>query len=440
MSLTTFVALLVGLLAGGALTAAVAHVLHRSTLAREVALAKSESERAVARLEAEGAGMERAQEVLRATFAAASRDALKDNAEQVVQMARTELERVQGLSLLEADHRVDAVSALLAPVTDQMARFEQAFSAMGREQALQVGTLASQVELMRSSADALRLETGSLAGALKSTGRGGRWGELQLRRVAELAGMIEHCDFTTQTSVASDEGLLRPDMVVRMPANQTVVVDSKVSLASYLAAIEATDPEVRGARMKQHAADVRSHITALGRKAYWEQFPNAPEFVVMFLPGEACFSAALEVDPTLIEVGVNQRIILATPTTLIALLRVVAFGWRQSQLTEHAAKVGKLGRELYDRIGVVGGHLGTLGRHLENAVKSFNSTVSSVETRLLVTGRKLKECGVSGGDDITELTPIGMAPTTVVAAELTMEESLPVREPRAALAAGAATA
>jgi DNA recombination protein RmuC len=244
----------------------------------------------------------------------------------------------------------------------------------------------------------------------------GRWGEIQLKRVVEMAGMLEHCDFYSQPVAGNEDGRFRPDLLVRLPGGKNIVVDAKTPLEAYLASTDAPDDVSRRARLQDHARQVRAHVAALGRKQYWEQFDPAPEFVVLFLPGESFFSAALEGDPELIECGVGQGIILATPTTLIALLRAVAYGWRQENVAQNAAEVSRLGKELYKRLADMSGHWDKLGRSLERAVEAYNSAAGSLEARVLVTARKFEELDSSAFGVVLESSePIDTRPRAIAA-------------------------
>jgi DNA recombination protein RmuC len=277
--------------------------------------------------------------------------------------------------------------------------------------------LREQVDAMRVSSEQLQYETKSLVNALRAPQVRGRWGELQLERVVQLAGMVEHCDFSTQVTAAGCDGAIRPDMVVHLAGGKSVVVDAKVPFAAYLEAVESRDPDTHAERLAAHARQLRAHVDALAAKTYWAAFEPAPEFVVLFVPGDPFLEAALQADPALLEHAFGRNVVVATPTTLIALLRTVAYGWRQEALARNAAAVHQLGKELHARLATMGTHVAKLGRSLEGAVDSYNKTVSSLEARVLVTARRLTDLKVADG----ELAPPGQVergPLRVSAPEL----------------------
>jgi DNA recombination protein RmuC len=301
----------------------------------------------------------------------------------------------------------DLAKSTLAPVRDSLDKVDSKIQDLEKARVGAYATLTEQVRGLLESQSQLRAETGNLVTALRTPGVRGRWGEMQLRRVVEMAGMLDHCDFLSQTTVQSEEGRIRPDLLVRLPAGKTIVVDAKTPLDAYLRAIETSGDAARKARFADHARQVRAQIAALGRKQYWEQFDQAPEFTVLFLPGESFFSAALESDPSLIEAGVDQNIILATPTTLIALLRAVAYGWRQENLARNAAEISVLGKELFKRLSDMGDHWNRMGKSLERAVEAYNASVGSLETRVMVSARKFADLKTAPlGVEIAELEPI----------------------------------
>jgi DNA recombination protein RmuC len=439
----TGIALVVGLLIGGGLVAVVFAARLKESQAR---LAAQESELAVLRDEKSALAIRHAQleteqkkdqalfaerqatlEAARDSFADAfkviSADALAKNNQSFLELARATLEAQQAAALASAktdlDKRQLAIGELVAPVKTSLEKFEQQIQGIEKSRVDAYATLTEQVRAMAEAQGALRLETGNLVKALRAPQTRGRWGELQLKRVVEMAGMLDHCDFFEQESTNTEDGRLRPDMVVKLPGGKNIVVDAKAPLAAYLEALEATDEEEKKRKLLDHARQVRDHLKKLGQKAYWEQFQPSPDFVVLFLPGEMFYSAALEADPSLIEAGVDARVILATPTTLIALLRAVAYGWTQQALTENAERISALGRELYDRIATVADHWGRVGKNLGEAVGAYNDSVASMERRVLVSARKFRDLKVAPEDkEIRDLNPVEALPRDVQAPEL----------------------
>jgi DNA recombination protein RmuC len=287
---------------------------------------------------------------------------------------------------------------------------------------------------MRSTGEALHDQTSSLVNALRAPQTRGRWGEMQLRRVVELAGLVEHCDFTEQTTVSGDSGTLRPDLVVQLAGGKQVVVDAKVSLAAYLDAAESRDPDVIEARMQAHARHLREHVKELAAKEYWRSFEPTPEFVVLFVPGDAFLAPALERDPRLLEDAMVAKVLIATPTTLIAMLRTIAYSWQQEALTANARSVFELGRELYRRLGTLGSHVDKLGRTLTRSVEDYNAVIGSLERNVLVQARRMADLQVTDADLATP-TPVDAVPRPLGAPELLVgaehaEEARPLRSLR----------
>ena len=319
---------------------------------------------------------------------------------------------VTGRSSPRADRSSAEMAALMGPASEALRRVENRLQEVERDRVGAYAGLREQVAALHRASTELGSQTRSLVGALRAPQVRGRWGEVQLQRVVELAGMVEHCDFDTQVSAhdrAVDGRGVRPDMIVRLSAGRSIVVDAKVPFAAWLEALDSPDDRRRAALMAAHARAVRAHVDALAAKSYWRHFQPAPEFVVMFVPGEPLIDAALAVDPGLADHAFGRHVVIATPTSLIALLRTVAFTWRQEQLSASAAEVHALGRELHGRLATVGGHLSRLGAGLERAVISYNQTVRSVETRVLVTARRFADLGVTT-DELPAPEPVDVMP------------------------------
>lgn len=367
----------------------------RSELARTEALLERERELAVQREEV----WEEARRRSAGEFAELSRRALQENTEQFLRVADTRLREAQATAAGELDQRRSAFDQLLAPLRDQLQRYEDGIRDLERQRNSAYAGLTERVRQLHETQEKLQAETRNLVTALRAPATRGRWGELQLRRVVEMAGMIDHCDFEEQVTTQGDEGRIRPDLVVTLPGAKQVVVDAKVPLQAFLDANDATDETSRRAHLVTHARQVRAHVDALARKGYWQQFEDAPDFVVAFIPGEPLLSTAVESDPALLEYAFANHVVLATPTTLITLLRTVAYGWQQEALAENAREVQSMARELYKRLATFGEHLAKTGRSLSGAVESYNKAVGSLERTVLPQARRFQELGVVGGAD-----------------------------------------
>jgi DNA recombination protein RmuC len=384
--------LIVGLLLGALAGAAVA-----------VTLARSGRERLRAELDEISA---ESRERMRDEMKSISADVLKETGESLMQrfgdQRRAEEERSAG----EMAKRAEELKGLVGPVNEKLGRVESEIGRLERERKQAQGELASMVRQLHEGVGGLRQETGNLVSALKRPSTRGSWGEIQLRNVIEMAGMIEHCDFLEQSTVHSEDGALRPDVLVKLPGGKVIVVDSKVPLDAYLAHLEAQTDDERRVQMARHARQTRDHITKLASKGYQRQFDGTPDLVVMFVPSDGIYQAALAEDPALIEYGVHQQVLMATPTTLIALLRAVHYGWRQEQIAESARQIAETGRELHRRLAIFVDPLAKLGRQLNSAVDAYNQAARSFDTRLAPKVREIAELGASSGRDVPEPTPI----------------------------------
>jgi DNA recombination protein RmuC len=423
--------LLIGLLLGAIIGAVIGYLLARGRLAGLAAeltgQARAADERAKAAAERAGLMERAAQEKaalldgqLAERFQALSAQALDRSTKTFLEIAEGRLSAVNARAAGDLDSRRTAVEQMVQPLRDTLARVESQLRETEAARQSSHAALSEQVAIARQSSDQLRTQTQALVTALRRPEARGRWGEMQLRRVVELAGMSNKCDFDEQVSVPSADGPLRPDMVIRLAGGKNIVVDSKVSLAAYLEAAEASDDGVREARIGAHARHLREHVDRLAAKAYWTALSPSPEFVVLFIPGEAFLAPALEYDPALLEYAMTHKVHIATPTTLVTMLRTAQYAWQQAALSDNARAVFDLGRELYDRISGLGKHVDGLGKALTNAVSSYNRTVGSLESRVLVSARKLNELGVVDGE-LEVPKPVEEAVRSLSAPELSVE-------------------
>ena len=362
----------------------------------------------------------RAATELETVFRALSSEALRTNNDDFLQLATTKLERFHLEAQNDLESRQKAVEQLVRPLKESLERVDKKVESLEASRQKAYGALHSQVELLVGSQERLRAETTSLVKALRTSDVRGKWGEMQLRRTLEMSGMLRHCDFVEQPTATTDEGALRPDVVVRLPGGKNIVIDSKVPLEALLDAFKGNDEDVQEAQMQTFLRHVREHMSRLSLKAYWEQFTPSPEYVVMFLPSESFYRYAVERDETLLEMGAKQRVLLASPVNLIALLFAAAAGWQEETLAESAREVSTLGRDLYDRLATMGGHFAKLGKRLEGAVEAYNDTVGSLETRVFPAARRFPELGVSTKGDLEHVTAVERAVKPLTAAELTL--------------------
>lgn len=383
----------------------------RARLEAELAHARSSGEEKLAILRGD-------QERLLDEFERLSAAALRQNRDEFMKLAQEKLTASQDLAKSELDQRRSAIEALVKPLSEHLGKVEEHANQLERVRTSAYAELREQVKAMGTASEKLQSETSKLVAALRKPQVRGRWGELQLRRVVESAGMLEHVDFSEQESVVTDDGILRPDLVVQLAGGKHVVIDSKVSFNGYLEAMEADDEAVQRNRLDAHARHLKNHIDDLGAKKYWDQFSPAPEFVVMFVPAEVFLNAALDRDPTLLEHAFDRNVVIATPATLVAMLRTIAYTWRQETLAKNAQDVLDLGKELHSRLATMGGHLAKLGRQLNSAVGAYNDSIASIESRVLVSARKMVDLNVVS-DELETLPPVETLARKVQAPELT---------------------
>lgn len=354
--------------------------------------------------------LKKAEEILGNTFKALSAEALKANNQSFVEMANLNLQRFQELASKDLQSRQETIQSMVDPLKQSLVNVNEKIETLEKARVGAYVGLTEQIKTLLASQSKLEGETSQLSRALRSPSVRGRWGEMQLKRTVELAGMLDHVDFIEQSSVSTEDALQRPDMMVHLPNGREVIIDAKVPLAAYLDSLEASDPDKQRDAIKLHARHIRDHLQMLGSKAYWKQFESTPEFVVLFLPGEVFFSAALQEDPDLIDFGLMHRTLLATPTTLIALLKAVAYGWKQDDIAKEAKNIHQLGRELYGRMCSLAGHFLDLKKGLDRAVGSYNKAMSSLDSRILPTARKFEALGFETDEKLPNIELVEAIP------------------------------
>ncbi len=355
---------------------------------------------------------------LRDAFSALSADALERNSESFLQLARTSLGEFQKTATLDLEGRQKSIETLVQPLRESLIRVDSKLNDVERGRASAQAQLSEQLRSLTQSQQVLHAETGKLARALRSPNTRGQWGEIQLRRVLESAGLIEGTHFDMKDSAHTEDGRLTPDVIVRLPGGKNVVVDAKVALSAYLDAMDCDEDSLRDAKLRDHARQVKDHVNRLGNKSYWAHFQPAPDIVVMFVPGESLLSTAMQHDTGLLEFSMTKGVMLASPLSLIALLRAISYGWQQETVAKNAQEISELGRNLYDRIAKLAEHFENVGRSLAKAVQAYNGAVGTLETRVLVTARRLKDKGVTASEEFREIETIDQTPRLLGAPEL----------------------
>ncbi|HEY2258475.1 MAG TPA: DNA recombination protein RmuC [Solirubrobacteraceae bacterium] len=403
------------------LRAAVGEAGRAAELDRELVRARADLEHERSLATERLATLSDAQERLSASFKALSAEALQSSMAQLAELSRSQLQTAQAHAQGDLEKRQHAVEQLVAPLKEQLGRVDGQLMRLDQERRESRGRLEAQLHSMAETSERLRTETGALVTALRKPNARGQWGQMQLRNVVELAGMVRHCDFVEQSAVSGDETTLRPDVIVSLPGGKQVVVDAKAPLQGVLDAYQARDEAEREKHLRDHARLLRKHVKSLAEKAYWSGLDSAPDFVVMFLPGEHLYGAALEADPALIEDAMARRVLIATPTTLLAMLRAVSYGWQQERVAESAQAISDLGRELHTRLVKLSGLLSTLGARLNSTVRAYNETVGSYEARVLPGARRFADHGAADGRELPEIEHVTTSARNVNATELTLE-------------------
>jgi DNA recombination protein RmuC len=408
------------LLTGVTLAALIGWLIAHQRAQRDIIRLREENVRLNSQLEAQREVLEektrtfeQARQQFEATFKSLAGDVLKSNSSEFLKLAENNFKILHNKASGALEQREKAVEGMVKPIREALDKTDQHIRRMEKEREAAFGSLTQHLKFMAQAQEQLQGETRNLVKALRRPEVRGQWGELTLKRLAELAGMVEHCDFEQQRSVDTHTGKQRPDMVVRMPGGREIIIDAKAPMDAYLGAVEAQDDNTRALEIQRHARNVRDRVRELASKGYWQQFPQSPDFVVLFIPGDQFLSAALEVDAKLLEDAMADKVVLATPSSLVALLRAVAYGWRQEALAENAEHIRSVGEELYERLSTFADHLGRLGSHLTRSVESYNKAVGSFDSRVLPGARKFREMGIQRKKDLPEPEPVERLPRPV---------------------------